>query len=173
MRVREGSVLHGKDMFKLAQELSNNEISRFQWAEEKAARYLTATSILLGASTLIGSRVLANVGRPSDIYGWLLAGVCLVLFASLTIAWSYTHRALSIETLGKLPLNERMIEFLSANDGESVYKGLVEKLREAHAENRQKANARTGYLRIAHRALYSSGFALVLASAMYTIYAGK
>lgn len=132
-----------KELFEYSKEVYNEELSRFFRIDEKASKYLSILTLLLGGFGYFGIWVLDNMLPPKNFIEWLLLINLILLFLSLIIAWYYNFSALKLHSLIKLPLDSETIEFFNNNEQIDIYFALSKELANTNIKNKNETDKKS------------------------------
>lgn len=116
-----------KVLYELAKYALHEETQRSSRIDEKASRYLSVLSLLLGIIIPISIayiKLFIPITMKMDVIGILL----FVLFViSLTCSWYATFSVFKVTELQRVPMNDNMINYFEVNDLTTIYKSVAEK----------------------------------------------
>ena len=67
-----------RELYSLAKEVYNSELNRFDKIDDKAAKYLTSLTFVIGIFGLFGKWIIAEALPPSNLVEWLVIVASLV-----------------------------------------------------------------------------------------------
>ena len=129
-----------REMYNLSKEVLYEEHNRSDRLDEKASRYLTVLTLLLGGFSICGKWVVDDLMPPNGWYGSILLLTGLLLFLGLVTSWFLIFRSMKAEWVTKIPFDGHMIKFFEDNDLATVYHDIAGGNAEALATNRQVFN---------------------------------
>jgi len=141
--IDQHELLKYKELYDLSKEAFNEELSRSARIDEKAFKYLTALTLLLGAFAFFGERLLDLIVPPKNYYEWsliILSGLLLVL---LIITWFLIFEVFKGHTLRKIPID---INFFDQNELIDIYYTLTKGMKQALDFNRQEGDHKHRHL---------------------------
>lgn len=114
-----------KDKYKFLYEYSRagfeDELQRFINIENKTAKFLSFLSIIIVSYTLM-LRFYSDLIFPIESFlQWIAIVSILVTYIGLISSWSGLFRSLVLLKMPRLPLERSTVEFIEANDLDTVY----------------------------------------------------
>lgn len=97
----------------------SEEQSRFDHFENKCARLLTFTSIVIGVVTAVAGVNKGAIFHPQSPVSWIALAAFLVGAFTIVCAWGHALLALRIGECPVLPRSRAAVEYLSAVDVDS------------------------------------------------------
>lgn len=135
-----------KELYDLAKYAFEEEIARSSRIDEKASRYFSVLSLLLGILGLVSTSYLSLYIPPKDIFdqlGLLFFGFFAILIG---ISWCQTFRVFRVSELKTIPINEAMIDYYKKANIIEIYQSVTEtNFKEGVAHNK-KASQRKAKL---------------------------
>lgn len=129
-----------KELYDLAKYAFEEEIARSSRIDEKASRYFSVLSLLLGILGLVSSSYLSLYIPPKicvDYLGLLSFGLFAILLA---ISWIQTFRVFSVREVQSIPINKEMIEYFQKANVIDIYKSITETNFKKGIDNSKKIN---------------------------------
>jgi hypothetical protein len=126
-----------RELFTFSNALLKDEHDRFNRIDEKAVRYLSAVTLLIGVEGSLGKEILSGLIPPADLLQWLLLNIAVLSFLMLVATWFVIFQTLRIAELKTPPLNQQMIDFFDINKEINIYYSLAKANAEAWEVNRQ------------------------------------
>jgi hypothetical protein len=122
-----------RELYVLAKEAFGEELSRSFRIDEKASKYLSVVTLLLGIFGSFGGRILSSNIPPKNLLDHfaLLLGMCA--FGSLIYTWLILFQILRVHDFKKIPIP---VEFFESNSLPDIYRGMAQGLKDNLAINR-------------------------------------
>jgi len=157
-----------RELYTLAWRVYEEEQSRANRHDAKAATLLSALTLFIGASGFFGKRVIDFGTPPHGQLQWGVVVLYSFLFVSLLVAWVLTFRAFSLSTMRKAPLNEGMVRAFKDHRLVDVYYSMALKLSSEHKRNAATVDRKMK--RLSH-GYFSVGISVILFALFCILYA--
>ncbi|ENU19536.1 hypothetical protein F994_02396 [Acinetobacter bohemicus ANC 3994] len=129
--------------------------------EDKAAKYLTFTSIIIAALSIFSKQYLFDTNEKDFLF-YIIVFLIVLIFISLCCIARFLFHVVEVSEVGRLKSDSEMINFFIQNDLPTVQYNLAKDLTQAiqmyDARNRIKVN----YLKNAFKEIKFCGLLLVL-----------
>lgn len=125
-----------KELYDLSLHVFREEDNRARRLDDKAARFVTVLTAIIGVYGFFSNWVVANAVPPENTVEWFLIINYALLFITLTVAWIVMLMGLSLSKRKKIPLNEGIINLFKQNRLIDIYYSFAIKLKKEHQENR-------------------------------------
>jgi len=129
-----------KELYNLSKEVFYEELSRSARIDDKASKYLTVLTFLLGAYAFFGKEILNSSLPPKNIIDWLLILFSGILLLFLVSAWFKIFSVFKTHTYAKVPID---IDFFDNNELINIYYALSKGLKTNNESNREKGNEKS------------------------------
>ena len=159
-----------KELFEYAKEVYKEELARFTRIDEKASKYLSILTLILGGFGYFGIWVIDNILPPQNILEWVLLINLILLFASLIAAWFFNFRALRLHSLQKMPLDNETIEFFNDNKSIDIYFAMTKGLSETNSRNKNETDKKSKNLYRNYISTIISVILLIIFTFIFSIY---
>lgn len=128
-----------KELYDLSKEVFYDELGRSTRIDEKASKYLTVLTLLLGAFAFFGKRLLDSILPPKNPIEWLLVIVSGLLLVFLVITWFLIFKVFKGHEFKKIPID---INFFDEHELIDIYYALSRGIKEALNLNRQQGDSK-------------------------------
>lgn len=125
-----------RELYNLAKEVFDEELTRFHRLEEKAARYLTSLSFLIAGYGFFGNWILNNFLPPQGFLDWAMLIVGGLVFLGLAGTWFLIIGVFVVSDLVKIPLSDEVIEFFDENELIDIYYAMANGISRTCEQNR-------------------------------------
>jgi len=142
-----------QELYTLSKETLNEELDRFNRIDEKASKYLTVLTFLIGIYGFFCNWIIRDLLPPNSFLDWMLLVVGGVLFIAVSISWALVFWALRQRTVVKIPLSDEMLKFFHDNRLVDIYYTLAKRNKEALQENRCVTNRKAKILQYGYIAI--------------------
>jgi len=157
-----------KELFNLSKEVLNEELNRFRSLDEKASKYLTALTVLLGMYAFFVSQLFPCLFPPSDTIEWLLVLTLFLLFISIIVSWFLIFKTLRIAYLSKTPLS---IKFFDNHRLVDIYYATAKTNQKALSQNRKTNNHKSKLLKYGYSSMCVTMFLIIIFFSLFAFYA--
>jgi hypothetical protein len=98
------------------------ELARSHRADEKASKYLTALSLVLGALVFFFQHLIdKKLLPPQGMLDWLILQAMILLFCAALLAWWFVFSCLRNDKFIKLPLDQGTLDFFDSTSLLDIY----------------------------------------------------
>jgi hypothetical protein len=139
-----------RELYDLSNTLLEEEHKRFSRLEDKASRYLTILTVLIGLVATFSKEFFKTLLPPSNLLSWMILNSTIAAFISLVVAWFLVFWAMKTQTLRTRPLNQDMLKFFDEQKEINIYYGLAKANTKAFEENRRKIDMKSKLLTYGH-----------------------
>lgn len=129
-----------KELYNSAKEVFYEELSRSARIDEKASKYLTVLTFLLGAYAFFGREILNSSLPPENTVEWLLVISIGILLLLLVGAWFAIFSVFKSHTYAKIPID---IDFFDNNELIDIYYAFSKGLKANNEANRKKGDEKS------------------------------
>lgn len=129
--------------------------------EDKAAKYLTFTSIIIAAVSIFSKQYLFDVANKSFIFYIIVLLMVLVFLSLSSIARNLFH-VLEVSKVGKLENNKNMVHYFTQNELTTIYYYLSIDMAEIIQTYEDRNTIKVEYLNKAFGEIKSCGLMFVL-----------
>jgi len=159
-----------KELYAYSKEVLNEELGRFNRIDEKASKYLSALTLVAGASAFFGKWVIDNLIPPKTYLEWALVLAAALLGIAIFVSWILIFNSLRLHSLIKPPLNAESIKFFNDNEMIDIYYALAKGNKEALEKNRATTDSKSKKLYQGYLAINISGIILVVFLLIFIVY---
>ena len=142
-----------KELYDLSIKVLEEEQQRANRLDEKASRYFSVISFLIGIYGILCSRIIIDCMPHKEWVDVTLIGLGFAILIGLIIAWFLCFAVFRQHVIVKIPLNEEMIEFFNDNKLLDIYYTLARANKDALKENRKISDNKSSLLAWTYRAL--------------------
>ncbi len=157
-----------RELFNLSKKVLNEEINRYRSLDEKAYRYLTALTFLLGMYGFFVSKLFPRLFPPHCFLDWLLVIILFLLFLFIVLSWFLLFSILRTACLATTPLN---ISFFEKNKLVNIYYSLAKTNREALLRNTRTNDHKSVLLKWGYCCMQVTMLLIVLLFICFAFYA--
>ncbi len=150
-----------KELYDISVQVLGEEQQRFNRMDEKAVKYFSVISFLIGVCVFFGKQLIADNIPPANYSEWTILIFGSVSFLSLFLAWIFCFLAIKQHVIEKMPLNDDMIKFFHENRLIDIHYALTKANKKALAINRKKTDKKSKLLANAYRSILVSVITLV------------
>ena len=151
-----------EELYKYSKDVLDEEFQRFKKIDDKATRYLSILTAIIGIYALLGRLTFANLIPPENI----VQGVTLVLgisvLAALLYSWYLLFKAVRLHEVKKPPLTDEVFNYFNGNDTSDILYGLAWNNKLAFETNRKTSDEKTKILSKGYRSIAIAVSLLVL-----------
>jgi len=145
------SITKYKELYDLSLKVLNEEQKRFNRIDEKASKFFSIFTLLLGAYGFFGKWIIDNLVPPTTYLDNLLIIVAISILLTLFISWFKIFNVLRTQQTNKIPMDQPMIKFFYDNELIDIYYALTKGNKDALNKNlevtKYKANElNNGYI---------------------------
>ena len=151
-----------KELYDISIKVMEEEQQRFNRMDEKAVKYFSVITFLLGICVFLGKPLMSENIPPNNLIGWAILMLSGVAFVSLFVAWLFCFFAIKQHIVEKMPLNDEMIKFFNENRLIDIYYALTKSNKNALAINRNQTNKKSSFLANAYRCILVAVIGLIL-----------
>lgn len=159
-----------KELYDLSKEALTEEQNRFSRLDEKASKYLSIFTLLIGGLGFFGSWLINEYVPPKGYLEWIILSLGLVFFISIIFAWNYIFNVLRLSGVKKIPLNSEVIEFFDKHRLLDIYYSLARGIKDALEFNRNIAKEKEKKLAKAYNSILIAGISLLFLIGSLIIY---
>ena len=167
----ESSLQKYKEFYDLSLQVLQHEDERFRTIDEKATRYFSVLTILVGAAGFFGQWLCEKVVPAKTGLEFTLFVFALFSFCGLVTAWVLLFLVMILRPMQAIPMNEEMIAFWKDNDLLNIYNALAKKNGQAVEMNIRITNRKTGLLRAGYYTVAVSLVFLIIFGFLFVIHA--
>jgi len=156
-----------RELYMLARAVYETELHRSDLIDQKAGRYLTALTFLIGGAVFLGQWLMQVLYPPEGCTQCLLLLLGFALIASLIGSWFSAFKVLRVRDLIVMPLNEATLELFKDHDSATVYYALADRLRDIQCQNRVRTSEKAHSLAMLHRFTLASSYLFIAFGLLY------
>ncbi len=150
-----------KELYELSLHVFSEEHNRARRLDDKAARFVTVLTAIIGVYGFFSKWIVANAVPPENGVEWFLIINYSVLFITLTASWIVMLMGLSLSKSKKIPLDEGIINLFKQNRLIDIYYSFAIQLKKEHKVNRATTGRKVS--------LFSFGYAMIFVSLLLLI----
>ncbi|MCL4500618.1 MAG: hypothetical protein M1438_02030 [Deltaproteobacteria bacterium] len=139
-----------KELYKLSLEVLEQDQKRFTRIDEKASKYLSVFTILIGAYGFFGKWILDKITSPYSTIEIIIIILYIMIFSMLYASWFIVFRILYTMDRDITAFNMKMIKFFGDNKLKDIYYKLSENNRKAFEKNIEITKKKSKLLKIGH-----------------------
>lgn len=143
------------------------EMARSSRTDEKASKYLTALSLVLGALVFFFQQLVdKNLLPPQGMLDCLIFQAMIVLFCAALLAWWFVFSCLRNDKFVKPPLDQTTINFYDANELIDIYYAMAKGNMDALAQNKGVGDRKSQAL---YRGYWAMNVAVVAVAVLFLL----
>ena len=158
------------ELYQLAKEEYRQSEVRFDTIDGKAINYLSALTLLVGASGYFVKWVVDNFIPPRSLPAWILTGLAALTAGALILAWGRVFSVLRVHKFKTFLLTDETLLFFQRNTEADIHFALARGFKDAWAENRAALELKAERLARGYDWIVRAMILLVLFSALYGTY---
>lgn len=158
-----------KELFDLSLYALKEEQERFKRIEEKASKYFTILTVLLGVYGFFVKWIIENIKTPRSDIENLFILLSFVLVCLIFYAWNMMLKILKTRGITKIPMNDEMVDFFEKNKRKDIYKSLAKKNGEVLNKNIEMTEEKADLLDKSHKIIIAMGWFLLFYSFLFGI----
>lgn len=147
--------------YEYARKALDEDIQRFQIIDQKAIRFLTLISVVIGAFSGVVPWAFDNNFPPSGWLSWALSIVLILAFLCLAAAWSMLYRSIKLANVPRMPLNDQVDNLFWDSSLPHIYYMLTKTCRKALDVNRSVIDKKGEFMRSAYALIAASAWLVV------------
>lgn len=152
-------------LYNYSRKAFDDEIARFSRLDEKAVKFITATSVIITAFIALSKWVFSG-NNNFTIYVFLISGIIFIL---LCAAWIFYFLSLKLTVVPKMPLTDETFELIKNNNISTVNVALYKAARNAVEEISLTINKKSKYLVNGFKCTLIAGLFLILFVSMIVV----
>ncbi|MFW2080461.1 hypothetical protein ACNPQK_05670 [Acinetobacter guillouiae] len=129
--------------------------------EDKAAKYLTYTSLIIAAVSIFSKQYLFDNSEKGILF-YIIVFLIFIVFASLCCIARFLFHVIEVSNVGKLDNSEEMVKFFTQNDLVPIYYHLSNDLAIAIKMYESRNEIKVDYLKRAFKEIKFCGLMFVL-----------
>lgn len=139
----DDQVARYKELYDLSREVFGEELGRSARIDEKASKYLSVVTLLLGIYGSFGERILSSNIPPKSFLDILTLFLSVCAVGSLIYSWLILFKILRVHEFKKIPVP---IEFFENNSLPDIYLGMAQGIKENLEINRSQGDRKARLL---------------------------
>ncbi|WP_447964989.1 hypothetical protein [Nitrospira sp. Ecomares 2.1] len=167
---KANSTENHRELYLLAKEVFKEEQERLNRIDEKATRYLSALTVIIGTWGFFAKWIFESTLPPKNSIEWALVILALFSLILLFIAWWNALQVLRNSQLQKIPLTEETIKWFGEHSLPNIYRGMTEGIRKAKEVNRQVGNKKLRKLSLAFSLIMINGIVMLFLLLIFGIH---
>lgn len=160
-----------RELYQLAKEVLKEEQERHNRINEKATRYLSTLTVLIGVWAFFGKWILDSALPPKNKIEWIILSLVIISLVLFFVAWWNALQVLRNRQLQKMPMTEETIKWFENNSLPNIYLGMTKGIIAAKEINRQVGNGKLRSLSLALRLIMTNGLVILVLLITFGIYA--
>lgn len=140
-----------REMYLLAKELYNDEISSFDHLEEKTGKHLYALSIPLGTLLIIARWIIKQYSGFAVNYEIVVFVLYFLTVLFFTLGWIISFITLKPEKMVSIELNQKYRSSFKTYSAIEIYQSLTKNYEKAYNRIREVNNRKSKYVRKSYR----------------------
>lgn len=157
-----------KELYNLAKEAFNEELSRAFRIDEKASKYLTVLTFLIGIYGFFIKQILQVILPPNDLIEWVLFLIFTVILLLLVVTWFQTFGVLKVHEYRKMPID---LDFFDKNELIDIYFTMAKGIKENMIQNRKTTDKKSKKLYKSYKLLQITIILFIVFIISFVIYA--
>lgn len=160
-----------KELFNLALESYHEQHTRYEGMSDKASKYLTALTLMIGLFSILGKIMLDGFSNHNKTcIEWYLIIIGLIMFLLLLLTWLYLLRVLRLEQLYVIPMDDKTISFYDDNKLIDIYFAMSKGIKDAVLVNEKIIETKSSLLGIAYKLVRLYTLLFLIFSILYLIF---
>ena len=94
-----------KELFELSKDVFAEELSRSERIDNKASKYLTALTFLLGVFAVFNKQILQSTIPPDNSLEWIIIIIDILLLFLMVVSWFVIFSVFKIHQYAKIPID--------------------------------------------------------------------
>lgn len=161
-RAEDDALAKYKELFDYSTEVLKDEHERFKNADEKASKYTTILTFLLGVIAYVDKWTMEHALPARDTIDWALITDGAATLICAVISWFLVSRVITMSSYRGRPLNDDVLSFYRKNRRIDIYYAFAKANAKALEENSEKTARKYRTLIIAFRWMYAAAVGLLL-----------
>lgn len=156
-------------LYNLSLDVYKERNNSFQHIQEKAAKYLTALTFLLGFSLYYIKWLFEKLPLVYVLIDWIMIVESALLIISLIVTWFTILRILRVENFKVLPLDDELLNFFLDNKPIDIFYTMAKGIKQSVEINNKNYDKKSGLLNISYYLLTLDTILIILSLVLYTI----
>lgn len=156
-------------LYNLSIEVYKERSNSFQHIQEKASKYLTALTFLLGFSLYYIKWLFEKLPLEYILIDWIMIVESAILFISLIVTWFTILRILRVENFKVLPLDDELLNFFLENKQIDIFYTMAKGIKQSVEINNKNYDRKSGLLSTSYNLLTIDTILIILSLVLYTI----
>lgn len=156
-------------LYKLSLDVYNERLTSFQHIQEKASKYFTALTFLIGFSLYYSKWILNRLPHCLSFIDWVMLIESAILITLLIITWFTLLKILRVENFKILPLDDGLLNFFVNNKQIDIYYTMSKGIKEAVKINNETYNKKSGLLSKSYYLLTIDTILIIISLILYVI----
>jgi hypothetical protein len=162
-----------KELYELSKEVLAEELDRFNRIDEKASKYLTVLTFLIGIYGFFCNWIITVLLPPTSKLDWLLLLIGGGVFIAVCVSWALIFLALRQRVVIKIPLDDEVLKFFRENRLIDIYYTLAKGNKDALKENREVTDRKARILECGYKAIAATMGLVFILSVLFGVYSWK
>jgi len=129
-----------KELFELSKDVFAEELSRSERIDNKASKYLTALTFLLGVFAVFNKQILQSTIPPENSLEWIIIIVDILLLFLMVVAWFVIFSVFKIHQYAKIPID---VDFFDNNELIDIYYAMSKGLKSNNEQNKENGDKKS------------------------------
>ena len=145
-----------EELYKYSKDVLAQETQRSSRIDDKATKYLSIVTAILGLYALLGKQLFADIIPPNDIFQAIALFFATLLLASLVFSWSILFKIIKTRPIYLLTLSDETLTYYSKKNlyGEKgIYYEMAQKNKELVEKNKDRIDSKSMLLYKAYKAI--------------------
>ncbi|MGA7577505.1 MAG: hypothetical protein ACLQUW_11675 [Desulfobaccales bacterium] len=138
------------ELYKLSIKAIKEDQDRFDRIDEKAPKYLSVFTILIGGYAFFGKWILENIIPLKSYSQYVIIITFIIILLVLFYSWFTVLRIIRPKDRSRTNFNEEMVNFFESAKLEDIYYKLSQRNREAFENNLKITNKKASLLKQAY-----------------------
>jgi len=156
-------------LYNLSLEVYKERNNSFQHIQEKATKYLTALTFLLGFSLYYIKWLLERLPSAYSTIDWIMIIESVILVIFLIITWFTILKILRVENFKVLPLDDELLNFFLDNKQIDIYYTMAKGIKQSVEINNKNYDKKSGLLNKSYYFLTIDTILIILSLILYII----
>ena len=166
-RAEDAALTKYKELYEYSTKILTDEHDRFRNADEKASKYTTILTFLIGIIAYLDKWTIDNSVPPRDVTDWIVLLIAVATLTSAVIAWFLVTGVVTASPYLGRPLNEEVLAFFRDNRLIDIYFSFAKSNAKAVQENAKKTAKKYRRLVIAFKWMYAAAVGVLLLIALF------
>jgi len=153
-------------LYEYARKAFDDEVNRFARLDDKAVKFITATSIIITIFIALSKWLFSESNNCFTVYVYFISGL---VFIFLCMAWFFYFLSLKLAIVPKIPMTDEVFELFKSKNISTVYVALYKVARTAVEEITITICKKSKYLAWGFKCTIFAGLLLILFISMVAL----